>query len=201
MEFPTVLALIFVFIVWFAYRRKKNAIQLEKDAEDFWNQESKANSVRKKSLDDLDYIYIKSEDFSFIQSDDIKIVECQKTINSLSLSKIVNLTGLTNTELKLKYGSPNLTLLSEYDENFTTLVRTLNSLGKRLVELGIDEHAVLILEYAIKIKTDISETYKLLYKLYNKSGDINKVQILKDTASELNSINKKSILKYLNSAL
>ena len=98
------------------------------------------------------------------------------------------------------YGSANLPALSEYDDNFTDLVRLLNKWGKRLYELGFEDQAVFILEFAVNTKSDISETYKLLFKIYNHLNTPEKIELLIKTAESLNSINKKVILKYLNSA-
>ena len=100
MRFPTVLGIVIIFITWFAYQRRKSKILLEQDNEQFWNRESESNSVRKKSLDDLDYIYLRSEEFPMVADDDTIVGQCHEEFNKLINKKFVNLTGITNTDLK-----------------------------------------------------------------------------------------------------
>lgn len=199
MEFPTILGFIIIFIVWFAYQRRKNSINNNNEKKLFWDQESQANSIRRKSLDELDFITINPTDFPLVDNEDEVLTECINKIKHLSGEKIVDSTGMTNTELKLKYGSPNLPLLTVYEENYVQLVRTLNRWGKRLFELGSYNEAISVLEYGVKIKSDISETYKILKKIYIKNGSPEKVDFLKEAAESLNSINKRVILEMLNS--
>lgn len=197
MGFPTIFGIVIIFVVWFAYQRKKGAKDLKQNKEDFWETEAKANSVRKKNIDSLDYIVINPDSFPFPITDDPILNECREKLVGLSEKKVYNLTGITNTQLKLMYGSPNLTLLSECDENFTFLVRTLHLYGKRLLELGYEKDAQKVLEFAIKIRTDISDTYKLLCGIYKKNGDTAKIENLLSVAESLNSLNKKNIITHL----
>jgi hypothetical protein len=199
MRFPTLFGIFIVFILWFAYQRRKDAHKTESAKEDFWETESKSNSVRKQSLDFLNYIDLSEADLPFSESKDFVINDCQNTLYSLMEKKIVNLTGITNTDLKLQYGSSNLRVLSEYDENFTILVRTLISWGKRLCEMNQEEDARKVLEYAVQINTDVSDTYRQLSSLYKNTNDTEKIEYLICTAEALNSINKKVILDYLGS--
>ena len=64
------------------------------------------------------------------------VSECQQTLLSLSDSPIVNFTGLTNTDLKLMYGAPNIDLLMRYDQNYTTLACTLQKWADKLYGEG-----------------------------------------------------------------
>ena len=47
-------------------------------------------------------------------------------IEALKEKKILNLSGFTNTDLKLEYGVGNLTELTDYDNNYVTLSRSLH---------------------------------------------------------------------------
>ena len=62
--------------------------------------------------------------------------ECKEILRSLSTQKIVNLTGYTNTDLKLSYGTANITCLTEYDQNYTLLVSTLQKWAEVLYRGG-----------------------------------------------------------------
>ncbi|MFR4338210.1 MAG: hypothetical protein ACLT33_09390 [Lachnospira pectinoschiza] len=55
------------------------------------------------------------------------------TITGLKDKKILNL-PISNTELKLSYGAANLTEFTEYDDNFTTLIKAPASLGHALID-------------------------------------------------------------------
>ena len=48
-----------------------------------------------------------------------ELAECLSELQDLSDAKIVNLTGYTNTDLKLKYGTANITILSDCSPSST----------------------------------------------------------------------------------
>ena len=76
----------------------------ERNAQDknFWDREAQANNVRRKPLDQLNYIHIPLEHFPLqLLEDNITVKECIETLQALSTQKIVNLTGWSNTDLKL----------------------------------------------------------------------------------------------------
>ena len=98
------------------YNVKKQTRKRRKDDKNFWVRENQANSVRRKSLDGLPYITIPLKRFpTRLMNDNDVVMECIQTLETLSSQKIVNLTGYTNTDLKLEYGTANITALSEYD--------------------------------------------------------------------------------------
>ncbi len=171
----------------------------KKAEEDFWNREREANNVRKKPLDDLNYIQIPFETLPFhILTDNQQVQDCIEQIHSLRDLKVVNLSEFTNTDLKLKYGTANITILSEYDQNFTLLVRTLHKWGRILFEAGYKEEALIPLEFAISIGTDISGNYKLLATIYKEKGQLSKIRELTASAGRLTSIMKNPILTFLS---
>jgi hypothetical protein len=124
-----------------------------------------------------------------------------QTLTELAASPIVNLTGISNTDLKLQYGAPNIDLLSRYDQCYTTLVRTLQSLGETLYESGYPQEACLFLEFAISTRTDISASYKLLIQIYKQLQTPEKIKELLPVAESLNSGMKKHILNLINEEL
>jgi hypothetical protein len=197
---PIFLFSIVILLIWFSFARKRASSLQAKKSENFWELESNANNTRKTSLECLDYITIPlnlitlSEDYN-----DPSLTEYCNTLKVLSTKKIVNLTGISNTDLKLSYGSSNLPALTQYDQNFTLLAQTLNSLGKRLHETGSTNRAIMVLEFAVSCKTDISNTYKLLSQLYIENNHADKISELIQTANSLNSLMKNSILHHLES--
>ena len=188
-------------VLWFAFARKRMTIKIEKDKDKFWDREALSNSTRKKSLDNLPYIVIPLDTLPFLDTSDSKLSEYQELIKDFAEKKIVNLTGFTNTELKLTYGAPNLPLLTAYDQDFTDLVRLLYAWGERLYSLGFIKEAISVLEFGAWCHTDISGHYKLLASLYKEDGHPEKILDLISVAEDLNSLMRKSILQLLESSL
>jgi hypothetical protein len=189
--------IIFILVVRHAIRRNR---RLGEYAEkNFWERERAANEVRRKPLDDL--VFIKPDMSSFpmdTMADDETIADCKRLVNELSEQKIVNLTGLTNTDLKFKYGVANLPLLMEYDDRYTLLVQTLQKWADRLWDNGFTEEAIPILEEQVRIKADITAVYRKLAAYYKNSGQPEKIPHLKEVADTLNSSSKNVILSSLD---
>lgn len=183
-------------------RREKEA----KKYQEFWDEEAKANSTRRQSLDNLEYITIPFETLPIntLPADEQaaeQISEYISTLHTLAEAPIVNFTGFTNTELKLKYGAPNIDLLSSYDQAYTLLARTLNNWARALYDNDYKEDAMAVLEFAISTKTDVSESYYLLANIYKENNTAEKIKELISVASEINSLMSKSIVNKLEEYL
>ena len=177
----------------------------EKEAKrynDFWDEETRANNTRRKSLDDLKYITIPFDDLPMdILSEDSVIAEYHRTLHDLSAEPIVNFTGFSNTELKLQYGAPNIDILMRYDEAYTILARTLSQWASYLYDKEYTSEARVISEYALSTGTDVSATYELLIKIYKDLNCPEKIEELLPYASEVKSLLKSSILEKINNAI
>lgn len=171
----------------------------EKSAEEeYWKKEEQANFVRKKSLDGLDYISIPDEILHLqTPNQTAEISDCLEKLLLLSEQKIVNLTGISNTDLKLAYGTANITILSEYDLNYTELATTLQKLAEALLEVNEKKLAIFVLEFAIDTGSDISKTFFLLADLYQESGDFENIDLLIQRAEETHTLMKETILNTL----
>ncbi len=190
--------MIFVVIVLWIGAGRRRSDRLNKEAsERFWEREQRANLTRKKDLSNLDYITIPVDALAFPETGKEEITDLQKLILHLSTQKIVNFTGLTNTELKLMYGAPNLPLLMEYDKNYLELVRTLYRYGKHLYDLGLVAEAKTILEYGLSIKSDVSANYTLLAEIYKEENAKERIDFVISEAENLTSMTKKALLANL----
>ncbi|MGN0401245.1 MAG: hypothetical protein ACI4HQ_03140 [Acetatifactor sp.] len=177
---------------------RKQAKQTKQNDAEFWSREQRANAVRRKSLDNLNYIQIPLEKFpTNLMQEDLRILECIDIMESLTSRKIVNFTGYSNTDLKLEYGTGNLEALTEYDQNYTVLVRTLQKWADLLLEGGYEKEASVLMEYAVSIDTDVSRTYYLLANYYVSCGKMVQIDYLKKKAETLRSANKEVILRNL----
>lgn len=174
----------------------------DKRNNEFWERENKANDVRRKNIDYLDYIKLPIDFFPFhCLEENETIVSYQNTIKELSTKRILNLTGFTNTDLKLEYGVANLPDLSEYDQNYIQLISTIQQWAKALYDNEYYTEAIQLLEFALSIKTDISQSYMLLTACYKKLNMDDKIEPLLSVASTLSTPLKPSILKHLEAEL
>lgn len=183
----------------------KRHSKMEKNMKDaFWKREEEANHTRRKPLDNLPYITIPLEELPLAchitddaAANEVISEECKEILRSLSTQKIVNLTGYTNTDLKLSYGTANITCLTEYDQNYTLLVSTLQKWAEALYRGGAKKECRQVLEYAVSIGTDVSHTYFLLADLYDEEGESDLKCSLIEKASGLSSLSSKVIVRTL----
>lgn len=127
-----------------------------------------------------------------------ELSETERDICAMAQSKILNLTGISNTELRLTYGTANLDPLSVCDQNFTALIRLLQKWGNLLISSDCKDDAVRVLAYAVSIGSDIAGTYAQLSRLYKERGEYSKIEELRETAEQLTTLMKPSILRDLD---
>ena len=198
MKYP-VFASFIIFILLVRHNIRRNRRIEENTEKAFWDRERKANEVRRKPLDDL--VYVKPDMSSFpmdVMADDPEVKECRELLKNLENEKIVNLTGQTNTDLKLHYGVANLKTLTEYDDRYTLLVQTIQKWADRLWENGYTEEAIPLLEEQVRLHADITSAYRKLAVYYRDKNKTEKIEELKKTAETLNSSSKNVILKSLD---
>ena len=195
------LASLFLFFWVFCRQMKRHTRSLQEEQQSFWQRERSANSVRKKPLDDLNSITIPLDRLPLNSHiADETIADCISTLTILSERKIVNLTGITNTDLKLAYGTANITVLTEYDQNYTLLVTTLQKWADALYALGDTQGTTTLLEYAVSIGSDVSKTYSLLASIYDENNQLSSITALKESAGKLTSSSGKIIVRKLEEA-
>ncbi len=217
------------FIVIFTILLRRSSRKGESAQKAFWERELLANSTRRKDIENLPYIPF---DISLIPAhrdlEDQRIDELLEELASLSGKRILNCTGKSNTDLKLEYGAPNITKLTEYDSNYTVLVRSLARLAEKyllhaskslqdistsggdsgsLTAISPEKAAALrsdakkLLEYGISIGTDVRLNYELLAGIYKTGNDIAAIEGLKSVAVTLNSLSREPILRMLDRTL
>lgn len=202
---PLFLAFTLLFAVYLHYQiRKNDKARPEKD--DLIKIETKANFTRKADISNLNYLKIPFERLPFgkVSTDELvpddrkrEIISCEKMILSLKDAKILNLTGITNTELKLSYGAANLPFLMLYDENFSKLSRALNKWGKLLYESKEASAAKQVLELAVDFGCDIEEIYLILAKIYKEENNPSSLSSLKSKLDFFDDRRRESLLRKL----
>lgn len=192
------LASLIVLVVFISYNIKKQAKARSETEQAFWAREHRSNSVRRKSLDNLTYVKIPLETFpTHLLNDNPDVMECIEILEALTSQKIVNLTGWSNTDLKLEYGTANLTVLSEYDQNYTVLVRTLQKWADLLIQNQYQKEAVPLMEFAVATGSDVSRTYYALADYYTSTEQSEEIRRLREAAGNLRSSSRGIIVKHL----
>ena len=159
-------------------------------SDDFWKREQDGNFVRKQPTDDL--IRIVLDDSLPYETDcDEELAPIMSKINSLKEKEIINLTGITNTELKLRYGLPNLDYLTECDGNFTNLAIYLDKWSEYLISHNRTKDALTVLEFAVDCGVDIGNIYINLANIYISQNQSHKIKSLIQKCETLNSLTGK----------
>jgi len=197
MQIPILFGIIIIIIIWLQYEIKKSKNHSTKSHEDFWKLENQSNLTKRIDISNLEYITILLERLPMTDHEDSTINSYRDIILKLSDKKILNLTGQTNTELKLKYGTANINLLSEYDNNYTSLVSILQKWGERLYLQGSVTDAVTVLEFAVSCNSDVSKSYKLLATIYMEQKTPEKIDELIHTLSNIKMLRKDIIIEEL----
>lgn len=197
MKFPFLASsIIFVLVIIHAVRRN-NRIR-DRQNRDFWEREAAADNVRKKPLDNLPYVHIALDELPCgTLAEDETVRDCLETLQALSTRKIACFAGITNTDLKLTYGTANITALTEYDQNFTLLVTTLQKWANALYESGRTAEARRVLEYAVSIQSDNGKSYYLLASIYKNAGEEFRIAELITAATGLSSPSGSTIARVL----
>lgn len=190
------LASFIIFVLILNYFIHKSNHNHESSEDSFWEREQKANFTRRKDISNLNYITIPEE----IIPQNLH-TESEKTLLNLSGQKMLNLTGMTNTDLKLQYGAANLEELSGYDNNFTTFVRTVPVYTGELLAAGQDREAQALLEFAVSCQADSRSIYTQLADLYQKEGKTDRIRDLITSAGELASLDGPVIAEKLKAYL
>ena len=168
----------------------------------FREKERRADSTLKQPLDNLPFIQVPLDSIPSPEpAVNEKCAALLSELNTLAGKKIVNLTGISNTDLKLTYGAPNLPILTEYDQNFTSLCMNLHELGCEYKLTGHEDEAIATFNAAVSVGTDISGTYTTLAEMYAEKGLYVEIQRLINCADNIRSLTRTSTIKKLQNIL
>lgn len=181
---------------------RKNKNKDEKSVKSYLAREDHANSTRRKDLSNLPYIEVplNTLPLDITLNDEKKQLQISnyiKEIYFLSEKQMLNLIGISNTELKEAYGPSNLELLTVYDQNYSRYIRNLHLLAECIYEEYPDK-AVAVWEYCLSIGTDISGTYALLGKHYADTNNKEEFLKLYDYIPSKTTISGKTIISKLD---
>lgn len=196
---------IIILIVIQLYLKKSTRSGSERSKK-YWEREQKANSTRKHDISTLNYIKwddsLPAIDNSLTLADILnnspEALKAYNNIQTLKTEPMLNLSEYSNTDLKLKYGVANLDTLTQYEDNYTSFIKSLSELGHILIEHKDISDATAFLEYAVRIGSDIRLTYTDLYSLYSEAENASKIRQLRQYASIIKSVNKDLIVSAIN---
>ncbi|SDB34611.1 hypothetical protein SAMN02910298_01687 [Pseudobutyrivibrio sp. YE44] len=197
MGFP-ILPFFILFLILIAVRLKSlNNKQEEQEAE-FWAKEQQARITPAKDISNLRYITIPIEKFPLNFSSDEKVIEIENELKELSTHKLLNLTGMSNTDIRITYGTPNFETMSKIGEDFDRVTVLLNQYAHALMEAERLDDVITVLEFAVGVGTDISESYTMLAKCYQMKSMDSKLEMLRSQVEQSTLILKDSILNKIS---
>ena len=162
------LAIFIVFCLVLNFYIRRNDSTQQKVMDEFWDKERKSNAVRKKDISKLDYIIIPLDKIP------VKLeTSTEKAIFALAEQPMLNLIGISNTDLKLEYGTANLEILTQYENNFLDFVALLPDYTLELSGAGEKEAALMLLEFAVSVNADSRKIDNQLAALKEELSSMN----------------------------
>ena len=178
MGIPVLTILALIFVVWLQYEIRKNSRHSKTTEDQFWKREKEANATRRKDISVLPYLTITLDSLPMQDLPDDTLNSYRDTIRSLSEKKLLNLSGISNTDLKYQYGVANLSALTEYDNNYIVFVSMMQKWAERLYHGGYLPEAQAVLEYSVSCQSDVTKSYRLLAELYQSTHQMDRIQTL-----------------------
>lgn len=174
------LTIFIIFCIVLSYYIKKGDASQKEVMDNFFEKERLANSVRKKDISQLNYITIPFEKIP--QKLD---TSTEKEFFSFAEKPMVNFNGISNTDLKLQYGTANLEILSKYDANYMDMIALLPAYADELLAAGDYDTAQMLLEFAVNTKADSRKIYQQLTQIYRETNQADKIQYLITASNDL----------------
>ena len=197
MKLPIFTSIILFVIILQINLRRINREEALKEKE-YWDRERAAFTTPRKDISGLNYIKMpEGLPLDFPISDN-KAYELRTRLINLSKHKIINLYGMSNTDIRLKYGTLNFDILSMADTRYLIFIRTLSELSEVYYNHGFTDEARALLEYAISIDSDVRNTYVLLTKIYKTAGEAEKAAELKQKAESIKTMSRDGVVAALN---
>ena len=186
------LAIFIIFLLYINFLLHKNRRAQEDLEKAFWDREQAANLTRRKDISNLNYLTITSAEIPSNLSTD-----AQKALLALCGTDMINLSGMSNTDLKMEYGVANLDTLSACDERFSLFQTNAAVYAQELADAGDVSAARSLLELAVTHQADNSAVYTQLASMYQAAGETEKIQHLKELAGQLPALSQQIILSKL----
>ena len=179
MSFPfpfLALFLIFLLVLFFRLRAIDSKRKADDDA--FWQREMTADTTVVRGINEDDFVKIPLSEFPFGISNDPGLREFETKIHAIQDKKFMNLTGKTNTDVKLTYGVNHFDEVISYGENYDELMKLLSDYSELLESLGFTDAAEKILKCIIDSGCDMSAPYLTLGRIFSSRGETENLEEL-----------------------
>jgi hypothetical protein len=188
MGFPTIFAFFAIVLLLLNFRLKRLTREEHKAKVAFWQKERESLSVRKQSFSLDDYIHpdITRLQFPILELegyDQLLFDSLTKKIDALSRKDMMNFSQLTNTEIRLRFGTANQTVIENNEHNYTSFIKALAEYGKLMEQHGEFNEAKNAFEICIALHSEYSQHYLSLAGLYAMEKNEEAFQQLCEKAS------------------
>lgn len=203
MRIPIFFVFFIIIIVVSHIRANRSENNLDNSQKKFWEKEQASHYVRKHDISEDDYIKGHVElipDFTEVDYENWSkpsLYKTQEQLREVATKQMINLTGMLNSDVRLKYGTGQLDLIESLENNYNNYIQGLSLLGSELANLDRKEVGKTLLEEAIHAGSDVSHTYINLSDIYNDLEDIDALKALLKKSSQLNSVMKAKIMKHI----
>lgn len=203
-SFPVVFIWFLIAIFIFRHHMRKNTKAQEQVTHAFWKKEESSLVVRKKDLSPEDYLHptIRDEDLKdetfYLDLGMPEIYRQELYLKELLSTKMVNFQHITNTDLRLMYGTAMIKVIEGYEDNWNAYINTLYLIGNKLIDTKAHLYGAKLLEEGLTIGTDNRAHFLLLAKYYKEQGKTQALEQLIVKATHLQSLTKDALLKELN---
>ncbi|MBN2220823.1 MAG: hypothetical protein JW708_01370 [Vallitaleaceae bacterium] len=197
MGFPVVFLMFCIFVGLFYYHIKRTTRLERLEREKFWSKEEASLIVRKKDFHKEDFLIPNLASLK-LDASHPEIAQLIQKIKTLATYDMMSFPELSNTELRLQFGTANQSIISQNEENYHSFLRCLASYGKIMLEYQDFEEAKHAFEECIRLKSDFSEHYVELAKLYLQEDKHSEMEALIEKARSLSTLNKDIILNRLS---
>lgn len=197
LPFPSLFVCFLIFVVWLHYEKRKASKAEKRMSEEFWAREDKANHTRNKDISDLPFFQPDSQKIPFVETEDENICYYQQQVKELLDTPMMNLSHLTNTDLKLAYGVGNFKTLSDYDENYNAFLMHLSNLGKAYYVAGFQKEAEQTYLLCLDSGSNKSTDYVALATIYQETQASAQLSALISRVKESDLPRKASLLSRL----
>nr|MBP3597832.1 hypothetical protein [Eubacterium sp.] len=197
--FPSLFVCFLIFCAWLHYEKRKATREDMRASKEFWQRESEANASRNKDISHLPFFELDEAQIPLSQTDDENICYYQEKVRGCLALPMMNLSGYTNTDLKLSFGIGNFKTLSSYDENYNSFLINLSNLGKAYHMAGLLSEAEKTYLLCLDSGSDKAIDYLALADIYHESNDDKKLTALIDRVETSDLPRKESLLSRIRS--
>ncbi len=204
MHIPVLFIWFTIFALLFYYNIKKTSKKDNAAKEAFWEKEQASLSVRKKEFEPSDYIKPDMNRLSMVTpftmapGDSMHLSQLRQRLHSLESMDMMNFSHLSNTEIRIRFGTANQSIITTNEQHLHMFLKTLYEYGMFMTRHNEKAEAIAAFELAVDLGSDYSNHYLELAKLYESEQDNGSIQKLIQKAESIPTLNRTLILNKLS---